>query len=57
VWIAARKGLGALSATRASDLAYVEQGHVALPPSGSKRLGPQYWAGDSSDWLILEHRR
>src|SRR3954452_801513 len=28
-----------------SVLAYVESGHVALPPRGSKRLGPHYSAG------------
>ena len=31
------------------------QGHIALPPRGSKRLGPQYWAGNSSDWLKLKN--
>ncbi len=35
-----------------SDLTY---GHIALPPRGSKRLGPRYWAGDSSDWLKLKN--
>ena len=26
-----------------SDPTYVESGHIALPPRGSKRLGPQCW--------------
>ena len=30
-----------MSAKRAQDLTYVESGHIALPPRGSKRLGPQ----------------
>ena len=37
-----------------SDLTSSNQAHIALPPRGSKRLGPQYWAGDSSDWLKLK---
>ena len=37
-----------------SDLAYVELGPHRASTQGSKRLGTQYWAGGSSDWLKLK---
>ena len=36
------------------DLAYVESGPHRASTQGSKRLGTQYWAGGSSDWLKLK---